>query len=173
VDGIEMPVVLNGQNWQIAWHPPPHPPPGVPHGVAAVCVIDADIVLVSGDGERWDLPAGRPEPGEHPIDTLRRELLEEACAAAIACELLGFSRGACVRGREEGLVLVRSMWRADVRLDDWHPRFEITQRRRVPADRALHELFVQPAFPVGLRPLYNRLFAAAGLPGYSPFGAES
>jgi NUDIX domain len=163
-DGAATPVALNGQDWLVAWHPPPDPPAGTPHGVAAVCVAGGDVVLVSRDGDRWDLPAGRPEPGEQPIDTLRREVLEEACAAVLACELLGFSRGECVRGREEGLVLVRSLWRADVRLDEWQPRFEIARRRLVPAGEALHELFGQPAFPTGLRPLYRRLFAAAGQP---------
>jgi hypothetical protein len=97
-------------------------------------------------------------------DTLRREVREEACAAVTSATLLGFSRGACLRGPEQGLVLVRSLWRAEVRLEAWQPRFEIAHRRLVPADDALGQIFRQPRFPDGLRPLYRRIFAEAGLP---------
>jgi ADP-ribose pyrophosphatase YjhB (NUDIX family) len=66
--------------------------------------------MVSGDGDRWGLPGGRPEPGEDWADTLRREVREEACATVTGCRLLGFSRGVCVRGSEAGLVLVRALF---------------------------------------------------------------
>jgi hypothetical protein len=56
------------------------------------------------------------------------------------------------------------MWRAEVVLGPWKPRFEIAYRRLVPAGRTLGELFGQAAFPTGLRPLYRRFFAEAGLP---------
>ncbi|HZD03196.1 MAG TPA: hypothetical protein VFA46_24280 [Actinomycetes bacterium] len=42
--------------------------------------------------------------------------------------LLGFTRGECLSGPEEGLLLVRSMWRAQVRLQRWTPQFEIAHR---------------------------------------------
>jgi hypothetical protein len=41
-----------------------------------------------------------------------------------------------VRGYERGLVLVRSFWRADVRIDPWEPEFEIEHRRIVPRSAA-------------------------------------
>ncbi len=163
-DGVELPVAMNGQDWRVAWHPPPDPPQGTPHGAAAVCRTDSNIVLVSNDGENWDLPGGRPEPNESLIETLRREIREEACATVTSCTLLGFSRGRCVRGREQGLILVRSLWRADALLEEWRPQFEITHRRLVPVDLALGELLGQPRFPYGLRPLYRRIFAEAGPP---------
>jgi ADP-ribose pyrophosphatase YjhB (NUDIX family) len=49
--------------------------------------------VISRDGVIWDLPAGRPEPGESWEQTLRREMDEEACATVIAARLLGFTRG--------------------------------------------------------------------------------
>lgn len=139
------------------------PTGGDPHGAAAVCVSGDRVVLVSSDGRRWGLPGGRPEQGERWADTLRREVAEEACAVVERARLLGFTRGTCVRGPEQGLVLVRSMWRAEVRLERWAPRFEIAHRRLVPADEALRQVVI--AEP-GAGPIYRRMFveAAASAP---------
>ena len=131
-DGTEISIRSGGQQWIVSWHPPPGPPPGIPHGAEGVCVTaDGDIVLISPDGTIWDLPAGRPEPGESWEQTLRREMDEEACATIVAARLLGFTRGRCVTGPERGRVLVRSVWRADVELRPWEARFEIADRRVV------------------------------------------
>jgi hypothetical protein len=74
------PVWANGQGWLVSWHCASNPPDGTPHGAEGVCLTTAgDVVLVSQDGVRWSLPAGRPELGETWEDTLRREVLEEAC----------------------------------------------------------------------------------------------
>jgi ADP-ribose pyrophosphatase YjhB (NUDIX family) len=102
-----------------------------------VCRSADRVVLVSSDGQRWGLPGGRPERQERWVDTLRREVAEEACAVVGYARLLGFTRDLCVRGPQEGLILVRSIWLAEVRLERWAPRFEITHRRLVPADQAL------------------------------------
>jgi ADP-ribose pyrophosphatase YjhB (NUDIX family) len=125
-----------------------------------VCVSGSRVVLVSSDGCRWGLPGGRPEPGERWVDTLRREVAEEACAVVTSCRLLGFSRGVCVQGPQEGLVLVRSLWRAEVRLERWAPRFEIAHRRLLPADEALR--LVTVAEPT-VGPIYWRMFVEAGI----------
>jgi ADP-ribose pyrophosphatase YjhB (NUDIX family) len=97
---------------------------------------DGEIVWVSEDGERWSFPAGRPEGTESWEQTLRREMLEEACASVVGAKLLGFVRGECVEGPEQGRILVRSMWRADVELGPWEPQFEIRHRRVVNATGA-------------------------------------
>jgi ADP-ribose pyrophosphatase YjhB (NUDIX family) len=149
-------VSSNGGDWRVGWYPPPDPPPGTPHGAAAVCVNADQVVLVSNDGRRWGLPGGRPEQGERWLDTLRREVAEEACAEVKCARLLGFTRGICLRGPEEGLILVRSMWRAEVRLQPWAPRFEIAHRRLVPAQEALR-LVISAEPAVG--PIYRRMFA--------------
>ncbi|HEX9352624.1 MAG TPA: NUDIX domain-containing protein [Streptosporangiaceae bacterium] len=105
---------------------------GVPHGAEGVCVTPGgDIVIISPDGVIWDLPAGRPEPGETWEQTLRREMDEEACATVTGARLLGFTRGQCRTGPESGRVLVRSVWRAEVELRPWEARFEIADRRVV------------------------------------------
>jgi ADP-ribose pyrophosphatase YjhB (NUDIX family) len=141
-NGNDFTVSTNGQDWRVAWYPPPDPPPGTPHGATAVCITSDRIVLVSSDGQRWGLPGGRPQPGERWADTLRREVGEEACAQVTSSRLLGFTRGVCVRGRQEGLALVRSLWRAEVRLERWEPRFEMAHRRLVPAEEAVQSVTI-------------------------------
>ncbi|MGW0733020.1 NUDIX domain-containing protein [Streptomyces sp. NPDC002851] len=156
-NGADFTASINGQLWHVAWYPPPDPPSGSPHGAEAVCVAGDRIVVVSPDGQRWGLPAGRPERHEQWADTMRREVQEEACAEVMHARLLGFSRGMCVRGPQEGLVLIRSMWRAEVRLDPWDPRFEMAHRRLLTAEEAFRSLTI----PRGLGPFYRRLFAEA------------
>jgi ADP-ribose pyrophosphatase YjhB (NUDIX family) len=132
-DGVPIPIRSGGQQWLVSWHPPPEPPDGTRHGAEGVCVTaDGDVVVISPDGIIWDLPAGRPEPGESWEQTLRREMDEEACATVTGARLLGFTRGQCLTGPERGTVLVRSVWRADVELRPWEARFEIADRRVVP-----------------------------------------
>ncbi len=77
----------------------------------------------------------------------------------VDARLLGFSRGACVRGREAGLALVRSHWLAEVTLDAWTPEFEMTGRRLVPASDALARIWIE----TGFEPMYRRMFAEAAL----------
>ena len=86
-----------------------------------------------------------------------REVLEEACARLDKATLLGFSTGAVVRGPEEGLVLVRALWRAVVSLGEWEPRHETSQRLLVPPSKAL--TYINP--PQGLRPILQRWFHEA------------
>jgi ADP-ribose pyrophosphatase YjhB (NUDIX family) len=150
----------NGGAWFIEWHSAVTQPEGTNHGANAFCVTpDNHVVLISGDGERWGWPGGRPEGDESWEQTLRREVLEEACAVVRGARLLGFSRGVCVSGPEHGLVLVRSMWRADVELNAWEPRFEIRYRRLVRADDLLSHFWIEDGFEA----LYHRVLIEAGI----------
>jgi ADP-ribose pyrophosphatase YjhB (NUDIX family) len=158
-DGVETPF-SDDQDWRIAWCPPPDSPQGTRHGGNAICVAGDQMVLISHNGRRWGLPGGRPEADEDWIDTVRREIQEEACATATDCRLLGFTTGTCVRGREQGRVLVRSQWLAEVSVQPWDPQFEIPYRRLVPAAEA----FAQLSIPPGQEPLYRRMFSEAGFP---------
>lgn len=149
----------DGQDWVGSWHPPTLPPPkGTPHGSAAVCLtVAGQVVLITADSKSWGLPGGRPMPGEDWRATLEREVLEEACARVDRASLLGFVRGVCVRGSDEGLVIVRSLWLAYVSLLPWEPRHEIRERALVPPDSVLSRV----DHPVGLRPIYRRWFHEA------------
>lgn len=122
--------------------------------------MSGDIIVISRDGQRWQFPAGRPEGIETWEETLRREVLEEACASVVRAKLLGFTRGVCVTGHDEGLVLVRSMWRADVDLAPWEPIFEISHRRVVPAAHLMDDLKIA-AMPVA--PIIRRMIHEAAI----------
>ena len=159
-DGEEFPVRSNGGDWLIAWHSPAAVPQGTAHGANAFCVTaDERVVLISDDGQRWGWPGGRPEGAESWEQTLRREVMEEACAAVVDARLLGFCRAVCLTGPEQGLVLVRSVWLAHVELMPWEPRFEIVHRRVVPAAELLAHLWMEQGF----EPIYHRALVEAGL----------
>jgi len=146
-DGEEIAVRAEDQDWIVSWHPAFALPSGTPHGAAGLCATgDGEIVLISADGEHWDLPGGRPEGNETWEETLRREMREEACATVVHAKLLGFSRGTCVAGPQAGLVLVRSLWRAEVTLAPWTPQFEIAHRRVVPAVTVVDHLTIADGF---------------------------
>lgn len=159
VDGEEFDVAANGGTWRLSWHPSAAPD-GTRHGAQGICLTaDGDLVLISDDGERSGVPGGRPEGDETWEQTFRREMLEEACAAVVDAELLGFSRGACLSGPENGLVLVRAWWRAEVALGAWVPRHEIPHRRVVPSRDWPAYVWIHEGF----EPLYYRAFKEAGL----------
>jgi 8-oxo-dGTP pyrophosphatase MutT (NUDIX family) len=164
VDGVDFLVTNDDQDWRVAWHPPTQAPPGTRHGSTALCLAGGHVVLVSDDDRWWQLPGGRPEGGEDWADTMRREVLEEACADVTAARLLGYGRSVCVRGREEGLVLVRAQWLAEVSLRPWAPEFEMVARRLVAPGEAYEAVSIGPGF----EPFIRRMFAAAGLPFTCP-----
>lgn len=86
-------------------------------------------------------------------------MLEEACATVTHARLLGFVRSRCTAGHEKGLVLVRSIWRAQVTLLPWQPEFEIPFRRVVPARDLARHLWLED----GAEPIYSRAAREAGL----------
>jgi ADP-ribose pyrophosphatase YjhB (NUDIX family) len=157
-DYEEIPIRTGGQDWLIAWYPPGAAPSGKPHGSAGICVSQSDqVILVSPDGLTWDFPAGRTEDGETWEQTLRREVLEEACATVNHARLLGFCRSRCIRGHERGLVLVRSFWHACVEVNDWKPQYEVAHRKLVPPHDLLSHL------PAAFEAISRRTLQEAGL----------
>jgi ADP-ribose pyrophosphatase YjhB (NUDIX family) len=159
-DGEDNPVQTAGQTWLNGWHGPGLAPKGRRHGSNGICLTaKGESVLVTEDGARWDLPGGRPEGDETWEQTLRREMREEACADVGTATLLGFARGRCIEGHERGLVLVRSFWLAEVSLGDWLPKFEILERKLVPARELISHLTIEPGF----LPIYRRAMVEAGL----------
>lgn len=162
LDRAELAVISNGGDWLISWHPPDGQPAGTPHGVTGVCVTDfREVVLVSDDGAHWGFPGGRKKPGETWMDTLHRRLEEEACVGVLNAELIGWGRGECLSGAQQGLVLVRSMWTVRAELYEWdRAEPEMLRRRLCPPDHAQRALYMEP----GMEPIYLRQLREAGLP---------
>ena len=160
-DATEIEIVSGGDRWMKSWHPPgATPPSGRRHGAAGICLVESgEVVIVSDDGTRWGFPGGRPEGDEDWEQTLRREVSEEACAIVTGARLLGFTRGRCLQGSGAGVIRVRSIWLARVRLQAWSPRFKIRHRRLVPFNRAVAT--VCNDFPE-YEPLWRRAFHEAG-----------
>ncbi|MEU6341732.1 hypothetical protein ABZ883_12390 [Streptomyces sp. NPDC046977] len=156
-NGADFTTPVDCEKWDVAYCPPPEPPPGTPYGAEVVCVVGDRVLLVSEDGQQWRLPSGCAAPHEECRHTVRRKVREEACATVMESRLLGFGRSVCVRGPRQGLVLIRSMWRAEVRLAPWNPCCGTAHRRLL----SIGEAFRSLAVPDGLGPFYRRLFAQA------------
>jgi ADP-ribose pyrophosphatase YjhB (NUDIX family) len=155
----EFQVESGGQDVLSTWFPAHDVPEGKCHGSAGICVTDnGEVVLITQDGKSWGFPGGRPEGSESWEETLRREVREEACVEVADAKLLGFHRGECIRGHEKGLVLVRSLWLANVQLQKWVPEPETLARKLVPPNRILSELA-----PNVFCPLHHRALIVAGL----------
>jgi len=60
---------------------------------------------------------------------------------------------------DDSVVLVRSIWLAEVKLTPWEPRFEIRYRRVVPTAELLAHLWMEEGF----EPIYHRALVEAGL----------
>jgi ADP-ribose pyrophosphatase YjhB (NUDIX family) len=88
VEGEPLTVCSNGGTWLIEWHSPVTEPEGTAHEANAFRLTrDNHVVLISNDAERWGWPGGRPEGDESWEQTLRREVLEEACAVVCGARL--------------------------------------------------------------------------------------
>lgn len=81
------------------------PYPGYPVASSAAAVLrGSEILLVRRAAEpwldAWDIPGGFCEPGEHPVDTARREVREEAGIEIAVLGLLGMWVGRYDPARE-------------------------------------------------------------------------
>jgi len=127
-----------GQPLLLTWLPGYHPSSTERvTQVSGLCFTEGGlIVLVSEDAGGWNLPGGKPEPGETWEQTLGREVAEEACADILRVEFMGAQR---VEGlTAEPYYQLRS-W-ARVRLNPFLPQFEMRHRTTVSARDYTHIL---------------------------------
>jgi 8-oxo-dGTP pyrophosphatase MutT (NUDIX family) len=167
-DGVDHVVLWNDERVSTiaSWHPPEKLPEGRPFGASGVCITPAGkAVIVSPDGRRWSLPGGRPEGDETAVETLRREMTEEACVSIQQAWPLGFCQITDTGSVGAGVTKVRAWFRADVTVHPWVPQFEIAHRRLVDFEKILAQIVIAPGeTPILNRVLYEAKRIRAGAP---------
>jgi len=106
--------------------------------VSGVCFAPDDrIVMISSDGNTWNIPGGHPENGESLEDALNREVLEEACCEVTELSLLGWQH---VRDLQDNSVHYQMRYCCRVRVHPFEPRHEVTHRKLIDPDAFLQTL---------------------------------
>jgi 8-oxo-dGTP pyrophosphatase MutT (NUDIX family) len=137
-----------GRRWQIDWIPATvAPQPEAFSRAEAFCLTDAgQVILVRRAGEDgWIYPGGRPEEGESSVQTVIREVSEEACATVLDCEFAGCYRLADWDGSECHRIDFEVAYWTRVRVEEWAPQHEIADRLLVDPASLLQHLFYVPA----------------------------
>jgi 8-oxo-dGTP diphosphatase len=106
--------------------------------VSALVVDDGGNVLLARrahepDAGLWDLLGGFLEEGEHPLDGLRRELLEETGLEVEPGEFLGFFMDTYGDGAEASSVL-NLVWGARLAPGEPSPADDVSELRWFPRD---------------------------------------
>ena len=86
--------------------------------------------MIVKNGDTWTIPGGHPEPGETRLDTLGRELMEEACITLKDVNYLGAVE---VIENDEKYFQLRYTAKVD-NLLDFNQEWEISERKFVPLD---------------------------------------
>jgi 8-oxo-dGTP pyrophosphatase MutT (NUDIX family) len=102
---------------------------------------DALVVLVTRVGDAWNLPGGQVEPGERPLDTLVREVAEEACARVVRARYLACQHVWDPHAPDGPVSHYQTRWWARVELDPWAPHHETVGRRLVAPEHVTATLF--------------------------------
>lgn len=88
-------ILWNGQKVTFTWIPTPEVEKYQPiRNVAGLCLNDNQEVLICRETkeEGWKLPGGRPENNETPVETLKRELMEEVDIKVNSIKPIGTQR---------------------------------------------------------------------------------
>jgi 8-oxo-dGTP diphosphatase len=86
----------------IPWLPKPNeshvvlasllPPLELVNTALALAFVGDRLLMTNLTERGWDIPGGHVEPGEHPDETVRREVYEETAATLESLHLLGYQR---------------------------------------------------------------------------------
>ena len=122
-----------------------------PVSIKGVLVEAGRVVLLENDRDEWELPGGRPEPGEAPETCLAREFAEELGAVVVVAGIIDCWVYEVLPGREV-VIVTYGMERCDreeLRVSDEHRRFGLFN---------LHEIEALP-IPEGYRRSIRAWFA--------------
>src|ERR1700733_15175913 len=94
--------------------------------VKGVLVEDGRVVLLENERSEWELPGGRPEPGEDPATCLAREFAEELGAEIAVGAIVDCWNYEVLPGRHVMIVTyaVARIGPGELRISDEHRRFD-------------------------------------------------
>lgn len=120
-------IKLDDGKWGLTWYPPEDIPNGENHGSAGVCFNrEGNICLIRIKGvSYWEFPAGRPANGESNSETLKREVLEEACSEILDFQLIGHLK----TRQPDGKSRIRSFYKTNIKVLPWEQLHEIEERK--------------------------------------------
>lgn len=122
---------MDGRQIRVIWRPPDFVVPShLVTQASAVCfTVDGKVLLVSKDGENWQLPGGHLEEGETPEEAVVREIEEEACVVVMELGYLGAQEVHDPDDPEGKGVYYQTRFWARVKLKEFRPDFEIVTRK--------------------------------------------
>lgn len=122
-----------GRVLSVAWQDSSFcPPRELTTQASGLCFTpDGRIVVVSLDGENWQLPGGHPEPGESIEAAFVREVAEEACATVLHLSYLGVQEVHDPQPFDGLPVYYQARFWARVLLGDFRPAYEVCARNCV------------------------------------------
>jgi 8-oxo-dGTP pyrophosphatase MutT (NUDIX family) len=126
----------------LTWLPRPfEPPPDLTTSASGICFTEhRKIVLVTRDGQRWDMPGGKPEHGESLEEALAREVWEEARARVVRSQYIGCERIDDPNHPDGPRTYYQARFWARVEVYPFKALFETTDRQLVDTDTLLSTL---------------------------------
>jgi 8-oxo-dGTP pyrophosphatase MutT (NUDIX family) len=148
-----------GRQLEVTWTGGGTPPPReLTQQASGLCFTeDGQIVLVAGEDGGWNLPGGKPEPGETVEQALTREVWEEACAVVQELAYLGAQEVRDPDHPSGPQVYYQTRFWARVDLEPFAPAFE-TRRRTLVAPEAFLETLSWGYSPIAKAILDAALF---------------
>ncbi len=130
-DPIYDDIIQDGRPIRVIWRGAEFiPPRPMVTQASRVCfIVDGRVVLVTKDGISWQLVSGHPEPGENIEHAFVREVAEETGAKVLEMRYLGPQEVNDPGNPEGKKVYFQGRFRANVRLREFKPQFEVIERR--------------------------------------------